>query len=249
MPTVTTDYRCQEISCQHRLTAMESRANNPSEETSKPAERILRRLLWGVLIVVIVSIVGAYIWSLLHQTVVDGSVAQQQPSANKLTAHDSVPHFALTNQRGTKISPADLQGKIWVADFIFTRCAAACPLMMDKMVKLQEEFAEANVNFVSVSVDPEHDTPEVLFRYADRFGVNHDKWHLLTGEKDTIYQLSHNGFNLAVGEQKSEILHSSRFVLVDHQGKIRDYYDSNESDALQQLRQDIKTLLRSELKE
>ena len=215
---------------------MESRPNS-SEEISKPAERILRRLLWGVLIAVIVGIVGASIWSLLHH-----------PSSNTPIAYDRVPHFALTNQRGTTMTSVDLQGKIWVVDFIFTRCVAACPLMMDKMAKLQAEFAEENVYFVSVSVDPEHDTPEVLFRYADRFGVDHDKWSMLTGAKDTIYQLSHKGFNLAVGEQKSEILHSSRFVLVDSQGQIRDYYDSNESDALQQLRKDIKTLLRSESK-
>ena len=211
---------------------MESRAN-PSEETRKPAERILRPLLWGALGAVIVGIIGAYIWSLLHQN-----------SSPSPTTHDSVPHFALTDQRGTTMTPSDLQGKIWVADFIFTRCVAACPLMMDKMAKLQEEFAEENVYFVSVSVDPEHDTPEVLSRYADRFGVDHNKWHLLTGEQDTIYQLSHKGFNLAVGQQKSEILHSSRFVLVDHQGQIRGYYDSNESEALKKLRQDIKTLLR-----
>ncbi len=218
---------------------MESRTN-PSEKTSKSAERILRRLLWGVLIAVIVGIVGAYI----YQTLAGRSVARDNPASNLTGTRDSVPHFALTDQRGTTMTSADLQGKIWVADFIFTRCVAACPLMMDKMAKLQEEFAEENVYFVSVSVDPEYDTPEVLFRYADRFGVDHNKWHLLTGEQDTIYQLSHKGFNLAVGEQKSEILHSSRFVLVDHQGQIRGYYDSNESEALKKLRQDIKTLLR-----
>ena len=217
---------------------MESRTN-PSEETRKPAERIRRMLLWGALSAVIVGIVGANI----YQTLAGDSVVRQNPSSN-LTAHDSVPHFALTDQRGTTMTSADLQGKIWIADFIFTRCVAACPLMTDKMARLQKEFATENVYFVSVSVDPGYDTPEVLSRYADRFGVDQDKWYFLTGEKNTIYQLSHNGFNLAVGQQKSEILHSSRFVLVDHQGQIRGYYDSNESEALQKLRQDIKTLLR-----
>ena len=212
---------------------MEAKVKSP-EQNAKPNERLRHGLLWGALIVVIVGIVGANIWSSLHQN------PSLQPDV-----HQQAPDFSLINQQGVSLALSDLQGKIWVADFIFTRCVAACPLMTDKMAKLQEEFATGDVYFVSFSVDPEYDTPDVLSQYADRYGADHDKWFFLTGEKEGIYHLTQAGFNLAVGQQASEILHSSRFVLVDRQGRIRGYYDSNENDALEKLRRDIKILLRS----
>ncbi|MDE0184650.1 MAG: SCO family protein [Candidatus Poribacteria bacterium] len=209
----------------------ETPAQNP-----KPRERLRHGLLWGVLIVVIVGIVGANIWSPHHQDSGDDT----EPD---LSVHHQVPDFSLIDQRGALVTPSDLRGKIWVVDFIFTRCVAACPLMTDKMKKLQEEFAESGVYFVSVSVDPEYDTPDVLFQYANRFGVDGNTWLFLTGEKENIYHLTQDGFGLAIGQQESEVLHSARFVLVDHRGQIRGYYDSNEDEALQKLRRDIPQLL------
>ena len=206
------------------------------ERNPKPRERLWHGLLWGALIVVILAIVGANIWSSLHQDL--GS-----DSESDLAVHHQVPDFSLIDQRGNPIALSDLKGKIWVADFIFTRCVAACPLMTDKMKKLQEEFAASGVDFVSFSVDPEYDTPDVLVHYANRFGVDGNDWYFLTGEKATIYQLTQDGFGLAIGQQESEVLHSARFVLVDHRGQIRGYYDSNEDEALQKLRQDIPSLL------
>ena len=206
------------------------------ERNPKPKERLWHGLLWGALIVVILAIVGANIWSSLHQDL--GS-----DSESDLAVHHQVPDFSLIDQRGNPIVLSDLKGKIWVADFIFTRCVAACPLMTDKMKKLQEEFSESSVDFVSFSVDPEYDTPDVLFQYANRFGVAGNRWFFLTGDKETIYHLTQEGFGLAIGQQESEVLHSARFVLVDRRGQIRGYYDSNEDEALQKLRQDIPSLL------
>lgn len=206
------------------------------ERNPKPKERLWHGLLWGALIVVILAIVGANIWSSLHQDL--GS-----DSESDLAVHHQVPDFSLIDQRGNSIALSNLKGKIWVADFIFTRCVAACPLMTDKMKKLQEEFAESSVDFVSFSVDPEYDTPDVLFQYANRFGVDGNRWFFLTGDKETIYHLTQEGFGLAIGQQDSEVLHSARFVLVDRRGQIRGYYDSNEDEALQKLRQDMKRLI------
>ena len=206
------------------------------EQNPKPRERLWHGLLWGALIVVILAIVGANIWSSLHQDL--GSDAESD-----LAVHHQVPDFSLIDQRGNPIVLSDLKGKIWVANFIFTRCVAACPLMTDKMKKLQEEFSESSVDFVSFSVDPEYDTPDVLFQYANRFGVDGNRWFFLTGDKETIYHLTQEGFGLAIGQQDSEVLHSARFVLVDRRGQIRGYYDSNEDEALQKLRQDIPSLL------
>jgi len=210
---------------------MESKVSSP-EQIVESSDRTRRGLLWGVLIVVIVGIVGINIWSLLRRH-----------QSSDLVAHERVPDFSLISQHGTPLALSDLQGKIWVADFIFTRCVAACPIMTGKMQKLQDEFKSADVYFVSFSVDPEYDTSEVLSRYADSYGVNANKWFFLTGKKETIYHLTQKGFNLAVGRQSTEILHSSRFVLVDRQGQIRGYYDSNEKNALHKLRRDIKMLL------
>ena len=206
------------------------------EQNPKPKERLWHGLLWGALIVVILAIVGANIWSSLHQDL--GS-----DSESDLAVHHQVPDFSLIDQRANSIVLSNLKGKIWVANFIFTRCVAACPLMTDKMKKLQEEFAESSVDFVSFSVDPEYDTPDVLFQYANRFGVDGNRWFFLTGDKETIYHLTQEGFGLAIGQQDSEVLHSARFVLVDRRGQIRGYYDSNEDEALQKLRRDIPLLL------
>jgi protein SCO1/2 len=202
---------------------------------AQPNLQLRHGLLWGALIVVILGIVGVNIWSSLHQDL-------EADNELDLPVHRQVPDFSLIDQRGAPIALSDLHGKIWVADFIFTRCVAACPLMTDKMKKLQETFAESDVYFVSFSVDPEYDTPDVLFRYANRFGVDGNRWYFLSGEKRAIYHLTQEGFGLAIGQQESEILHSARFVLVDRRGHIRGYYDSNEDEALQKLRRDIPQL-------
>ena len=214
---------------------MEAKAQSP-EQNPKPRERLRHGLLWGALIAVIVGIVGANIWSSLHQDL-------GADTESDLAVHRQVPDFSLIDLRGAPLALSDLHGKIWVADFIFTRCVAACPLMTVKMKRLQEEFVESGIYFISFSVDPEYDTPDVLLRYANRFGVDGNRWFFLTGEKKVIYHLTQEGFGLAIGQQESEVLHSARFVLVDHRGQIRGYYDSNEDEALQKLRRDIPQLL------
>jgi protein SCO1/2 len=220
---------------------MEAKAKSP-EQIPNPNERMLRGLLWGVLALVIVGIVGANVRSLLYQKA--GATSKSVSSLPALTVHQQLPDFSLTDQRGASLALADLRGKIWVADFIFTSCVTICPPMTDEMSKLQEEFSTEDVYFVSFSVDPERDTPEVLSRYAGRYGADHKSWSFLTGEKEAIYQLAHRGFNLAAGHQGSEILHSTRFVLIDKQGQVRGYYDSRSKANLQQLRRDIGALLR-----
>jgi protein SCO1 len=110
-----------------------------------------------------------------------------------------VPPFSLIERSGTQITLADLRGKVWIADFIFTRCPDACPLMSARMAQLQSEFAnESNLKLVSISVDPEYDTPAILARYATQFQAHADRWYFLTGEKKAIYRLVRDGFKLAV---------------------------------------------------
>ena len=220
---------------------MEAEVKSPEQET-RPNERILRGLLWGILALVIVSIVGVNLWSYVNQK--SGATAEATNALSEFAVHQQLPDFALTDQRGVSFALSDLQDKVWIADFIFTSCGTICPPMTIEMARLQDEFAAEEVHFVSFSVDPERDTPEVLFRYADYYGADGDRWSFLTGQKEAIYQLAQDGFNLAAGHRGSEILHSTRFVLVDRNQQLRGYYDSRSKAHLQQLRQDIQTLLR-----
>ena len=221
--------------------AMETKVKSP-EQAVRPRERMLRGLLWGVLALVIIGILGANLRSLVHQK--SGTTAESATLSSELAGHQQLPDFSLTDQHGAPFALSNLHDKVWVADFIFTSCVTICPPMTIQMASLQEEFASDDLRFVSFSVDPERDTPEVLFRYADHYGADGNRWSFLTGQKEAIYQLAHKGFNLAAGHRGSEILHSTRFVLVDGAGQVRGYYDSRSKVHLQQLRQDIQTLLR-----
>lgn len=213
-----------------------------SESSPTSKKRLLPGILWGMLVFVIAAVVAANIKTYMHRP---SETSVPESPLSRLAVHHQLPDFALTNQHGHALALADLEGKVWVADFIFTSCPTICPPMTDEMTRLQDEFAtEPDLRFVSFSVDPERDTPAVLSRYADSFGVDHSRWSFLTGEKASIYQLAHDGFNLAVGHQGSEILHSTRFVLVDRGGNVRGYYDSRIKANLRHLRRDIKTLLR-----
>lgn len=110
-----------------------------------------------------------------------------------------VPDFVLTERSGRQVRKADLLGKVWVVNFMFTRCADECPLETSRMAYLQSKFAQQkDVRWVSISVDPEHDTPAVLTHYARQFGADVDRWWFLTGTKMAVYRLATEGFHLGV---------------------------------------------------
>ncbi len=190
--------------------------------------------IWVALGVIILGIAGATLWSAYD--------TKPEVTATKETSV-RVPDFSLTNQQGKPLALSDMMGKIWVADFIFTNCPTICPAMTAEMARLQSEFVAEPVYFVSFSVDPARDTSEVLSRYAKEYGADDRRWHFLTGEKEGIYELAKDGFSLAAGHKGSEILHSTRFVLVASDGQIYGHYDSRSQPAMLRLRRDIKTLL------
>jgi cytochrome oxidase Cu insertion factor (SCO1/SenC/PrrC family) len=167
-------------------------------------------------------------------------------SAPALPDYFSVPDFKLTERSGRTIFHKDFAGSVWVADFIFTKCAGICPAMSANMRKLQDRLP-AEVRLVSFTVDPHNDTPEVLSKYAKRYGADRDRWLFLTGEPQALEQLSVGGFKLALdptqGSEAEPITHSSRFVLVDRQGRIRGYYGMDEPEALDRLVADVLKLL------
>ncbi len=157
--------------------------------------------------------------------------------------------FAFTNSLGQTIGKKDLLGKPWIANFIFTSCSGPCPKLSTEMARLQQELTGADLRFVSFSVDPERDTPEVLASYAKRFQADTKRWHFLTGSKEGMHRFIHEGFRLAVAEAPAderllgmEISHSARFVLIDAEGKIQGYFDGTDPVAVETLRKKAKKL-------
>lgn len=160
-----------------------------------------------------------------------------------LPVFGTVPQFSLTTESNLSFSRDELVGNVTIADFIFTNCAGPCPLMTAKMKELQNSLPGAR--FVSFSVDPEQDTPDVLKEYAGRFDADTRSWKFLTGNKQVIYSLSVKGFHLGVEDEPDAILHSTKFVLIDRAASIRGYYDSEEDSSMQRLRNETTILLSS----
>ena len=166
-----------------------------------------------------------------------------------ISSYGAVPAFQLTNQNGQPFGSAQLAGKIWIADFIYTTCPGPCPMISSRMSELQKPLEKTDVHLVSFSVDPEKDTPAVLRSYAERLQAEPGRWDFLTGAKSAIYKLSHDGFKLAVsdGSDAQGIpVHSTRMVLVDRHGQIRGYYDAAEPETITKLVADTNHLLREQ---
>jgi cytochrome oxidase Cu insertion factor (SCO1/SenC/PrrC family) len=144
-----------------------------------------------------------------------------------------VGEFALTERNGDTVRDSDLRGKVWVASFVFTRCTGPCPQVSATIARLQSELKdEADVRFVTFTVDPEHDDPRELAEYAKHFGADPKRWLFLTGKQDDIYRLLREGFHVPVEQNTgdarrpgNEVMHSPKLVVVDRRGHIRGYFD------------------------
>lgn len=141
-----------------------------------------------------------------------------------------LPDFSLTERSTKTISLADLRGRVWVADFVFTHCAGPCPVMSIRMKQFQDILKNERMDdvvCVSFTVDPERDTPARLREYAEALGAEAGRWLFLTGDTKIIRKLAIDGFKIAVQDPEQgddQIIHSTRFVLVDQQGRVRGYY-------------------------
>ena len=168
------------------------------------------------------------------------------PSRSAPPEYGILPDFSLIDQQGRPFRRADLSGAVWIASFIFTRCAGQCPLMSAEMGKLQDAFAQTpTIHLLSISVDPEHDRPEVLAAYAQHYGARPGRWRFVTGSRTEIMTLAQEGFRLSVAEGGSPsepITHSVRLVLIDARGRIRGYYDATDPSVLSRLVDDARRL-------
>ncbi|MEO1998497.1 MAG: SCO family protein, partial [Planctomycetaceae bacterium] len=171
-------------------------------------------------------------------------VTPEQPQQLVGAVLGTLPEFALTNQAGQSYGTAELQGKVWIANFFFTRCQATCPQQTQLMADLQESLKKdpiwSDIRLVSISVDPEFDQPKILQEYATSAGADEDHWSFLTGERGSIWRLSKSGFRLPVADDADNvempIMHDSKFVLVDRQSRIRGYFDVLKPNGLADLR-------------
>lgn len=179
-----------------------------------------------------------------------------------------VPSFEFVDQDSLVISNKDYKGKVFVVEFFFTSCPSICPVMTDNLVELQNEFKESDhFGIASFSITPDYDTPSVLKAYAEKNGVTDLDWHLMTGNKDKIYELANSGFNIFAAEMPDApggFEHSGLFALIDKKGYIRSridkfgnpivYYrgaiteaqaenDEGEKEQISILKEDIKKLL------
>lgn len=158
-----------------------------------------------------------------------------------LEVYGSVPEFKLTSHDGKTFDSASLRGHVWIADFIFTNCPGPCLRMSSQMHRVQKETASMpDIRMVSFSVDPARDTPAALTAFAKRYDADFSRWTFLTGNPGTLQMLSRNAFKL--GDVDGSLNHSTRFVLVDQQGRIRGYYGTVEGDPVKQVAADARQL-------
>ena len=154
-----------------------------------------------------------------------------------------VPEFSFINQDGDPFTEKDLNDKITVLDFIFTSCAGPCPIMTHNMTGLYRSFSQVEeVQFVSITVDPDVDTQDILKQYAKINGVNDDRWQFITSNIEAIKDLKKNGFMLYAEELPRG--HAIKFVLIDQNGQIRKYFDGTEDASMAVLMKDITNLVK-----
>jgi protein SCO1/2 len=220
--------------------------------------------IWVSLVVLVFGIyaVPKIIERIENNEVVKGDrldkVSNSSTENNKLVKIGPVPKFELLNQDNLKISNETYKGKVYVLEFFFSTCPSICPKMNQSMLQIEKTFfGNPNFGIVSITIDPEHDTPAVLKAHREFLGVQSSNWNFLTGDKTYIFDLSNKGFNLYAGQNNKAqggFEHSGLFALIDKNGNIRCrkdefgnpilYYDGLEKKGVRDIQQDIAILLK-----
>ena len=182
----------------------------------------------------------------------------QKSDTLAFVGNKQVPAFSFINQDGDSITNEAYKGKVYIVEFFFSTCQDICPIMNQNMKKVAEAYPKGEkVGIASFSIDPTYDTPEVLKVYAESYEIDHPSWNFLTGDKEEIFKLSNEGFNLYAAEamdEEDDFQHSGFFALIDQEGNIRSridgngnpivYYDGLKDEGVQMLIKDIKILLK-----
>tara|TARA_B100000073_G_scaffold132754_1_gene108739 strand:- start:2352 stop:2939 length:588 start_codon:yes stop_codon:yes gene_type:complete len=192
----------------------------------------MNKLFYYFILVVLIMGVGAN-W-----------VINKANSSYELPIVKPVPEFSFYNQDGEVFSQENLEGKITILDFFFTSCAGPCPIMAYNMKELYHDFSEiTEVQFVSITVDPNTDSIMKLKQYAEVQGVYDSRWQFLSSDIDRIKDLKRNGFMLFADELPQG--HAIKFILIDQNGIIRKYFDGTDDASIASLRMDITNLAKN----
>jgi cytochrome oxidase Cu insertion factor (SCO1/SenC/PrrC family) len=203
----------------------------------------------AMLSVVTAILIGLY---QVKQTKTRGSVGFNEDALQPLI---QLPGFILSDKAGNTFNSEQLRGKVWIADFIFTRCQGPCPMITMQMAKVENKLKQdknwPNIRLVSFTVDPDYDTPKVLKEHAQRVQVQTDNWLWLTGGRKPMWDLINNEFKLMVGTNEIAgddpghglITHSTKFVLVDQKMRIRGYYNAIDGSDIDRLYHDLQIVL------
>jgi protein SCO1/2 len=203
--------------------------------------------IWAILIVALLGISIAFIWK--------GFSSEKKQPQQPLPVLGQLRNFSLMDEMGNPFGTENLKGKIWIADFVFTRCAGPCPTMTLTMSKIEKSLRTSDdIRLVTFSVDPEFDTPEVLKAYSKSFSTKPNLWTFLTGNTKLVRQLAIEDFKIPLEisapkpavDDSSSILHSTHFVLIDGKGRIRGYYDSSDPQVAESALTDAHRLLRTQ---
>lgn len=163
------------------------------------------------------------------------------------TIYQTIPPFSFVNQDSAFVTEKDFEGKIYVADFFFTSCTSICPIMHRNMLNLYKEFKDnKDVKILSHTIDFKYDTPSRLKSYSEKLGITGNQWQFVKGTKDSVYTLAEKHYLVAVAEDKTAtdgFIHQGWFILVDKEKRLRGAYDGTKPEQVDQLIQDIKTLL------
>lgn len=210
----------------------------------------------GIYIVIFVTI-GFLLFYILNQNneklpvynPIDFNPELVEKSLQKVNNNHTVADFNVINQNGRLITQADFEGKIYVADFFFTRCPSICPVMANNMEKLQTIFKDnEEIKLLSLSVTPEMDSVPVLRTYATRNNAIDGKWHITTGEKKHIYNLARKSYFAVVDEGDGglqDFIHTPNFILIDDKKQIRGVYDGTNAQDITALVKAINLLIDS----
>jgi|SRR5581483_3332612 len=178
-------------------------------------------------------------------------VEASRPSDKFATPGFKGPDFSFQDRNGKFVSASDLKGKVWVVDFIFSRCAGSCPMLTHQLKTLQDIWSgNGDLKLVTFTVDPEHDTVEVLKKYAEEFKADPNQWFFLTGVKKDLYKVYSEGFKITAqddpeGGEGFQFIHSTRVLLMDGNGMIRGLYDGQDDEEMAKLQRDVRYLMSS----
>jgi len=169
-------------------------------------------------------------------------------SAKDVPVLGQLPEFSLVDQNEEAFDRDTMEGNLWVSAFVFTHCRSTCPRITAHMKGLQSRLSDVpSAHFVSVSVDPRNDTPEVIKAYMTKNELDESNWRFVTGQEEAIRHVVVDGFRVGLGDADSkaagaeDIMHSNSFVLVDNQAQVRGYYRAN-NDGIGDLERDLRAL-------